>query len=156
MPRFRTILHPTDLSDSSAPAFQYACALAPDSGARLVALHALEPVQPIMTEGVILPTDTEYTRTACREQLHNMRPVDRMIEYDRLFRDGPATETILAVADEVGADLIVMGTHGRGGLSRLLLGSVAEHVLRRAKCPVLFVKAPMHSELAALSRAKGK
>ena len=141
MSRIRTILHPTDFADASLPAFRYACNLARDNGARLVVLHVFEPIPPLMVHGLILPTDTEHTRWTAREQLHNLRPADRAVDYDRLLRDGSPTETILDVAREVGAELIVMGTHGRSGLSRLLLGSVAENVLRGASCPVLFVKA---------------
>lgn len=59
------------------------------------------------------------------------------------LREGDAAAEILQVADEVGADLIVLGTHGRTGLGRVLMGSVAEAVLRRARCPVLTLKSPL-------------
>jgi universal stress protein A len=62
--------------------------------------------------------------------------------------EGDPAEMILRVAEEVHADLIVMGTHGRTGLSRLLMGSVAEQVVRRAPCPVLTMKAPFPAEQA--------
>ena len=61
---------------------------------------------------------------------------------DFRVRDGDAAEEILREAEEAKANLIVIGTHGRTGLGRLLMGSVAEAVLRRARCPVLTVKSP--------------
>lgn len=141
MPRVRTILHPTDLSDASRPAFAYACDLAWEYGARLVVAYAQEPIPPLVANGIVIPTDDDDARAIARKQLDALRPTESTIDVERLLRDGPAVETIVGLADEVKADLIVMGTHGRGGLSRLLLGSVAEQVLRRVHCPVLFVKA---------------
>jgi nucleotide-binding universal stress UspA family protein len=140
MPRIRTILHPTDFSDTATRAFKYACEMARDNRARLVAMHVLEPVGPLMADGIMLPMETEYVRGAAREQLRTLAPTERGFEFERMFREGLAPDAIVEAADEVRADLIVMGTHGRSGLSRLLLGSVAEQVLRRARCPVLFVK----------------
>jgi nucleotide-binding universal stress UspA family protein len=140
MPRFRTILYPSDFSETSAQAFANACDLARDHGARLVVLHVLEPMPPLIAAGVLLPTEAGSTRSAARDRLVAVRPDGRDIPCERLLRDGPAAETIVAVAHEIAADLIVMGTHGRTGLSRLLLSSVAESVLREAACPVLFVK----------------
>jgi nucleotide-binding universal stress UspA family protein len=60
---------------------------------------------------------------------------------EKLRRDGPSVPTILKTAQELKADLIVMGTHGRTGIGRLFLGSVAEEVIRKAPCPVMTVKA---------------
>jgi nucleotide-binding universal stress UspA family protein len=158
MPRVRTILHPTDLSDASRPAFAYACDLAGEYGARLVVLYAQEPILPLVADGIMFPADDSVARAMARTELDALGPVGPTIDIERVLRDGPAVETTLGLADEVHADLIVMGTHGRGGLGRLLLGSVAEQVLRRAHVPVLFVKAglavpPAESDSTARRRA---
>jgi nucleotide-binding universal stress UspA family protein len=81
----------------------------------------------------------EPDRSAARESLVALRVPGVDVEY-RLM-EGEAISTIVQVARETGADLLVMGTHGRGGLMRVLLGSVAEGVLREAPCPVMTIKA---------------
>jgi nucleotide-binding universal stress UspA family protein len=137
-----TVLHPTDFSDRSGCAYQLACALARDYGARLVLLH-VKPPDIIYGEGWVLPPDPEAERCDLLNRLKGLRPADRSLEVWRVLQEGSPTEVILRTAEEVHADLIVMGTHGRTGLGRLLLGSVAEAVLRQAPCPVLTAKAPL-------------
>jgi nucleotide-binding universal stress UspA family protein len=78
-----------------------------------------------------------------QKELDAIRPTDRAVRVERVFREGPSTDVILEAADEYEADVIVMGTHGRTGFRRLVLGSVTEEVLRKARCPVLTVKAPV-------------
>lgn len=139
----RTILHPTDYSDLSQPAFDLACSLARDFGAKLVVCHVSPP--PLITAGegvdvlVDFPTG-ETEQMAAR--LKQVLPDDPQIHVTHeLLRGDPASE-IVRLADEAKVDLIVVGTHGRSGLSRLLMGSVAEGVMRKAPCPVVTVKAP--------------
>ena len=141
----RTILHPTDFSERSANAFEVACTLARDSGARLIVLHVLErPV--IAYTGVAMappaPGPSEDERIALLKQLHQVQPPTPAVAVEHRLEQGDPATGILQIAQEVGCDLIVMGTHGRTGLGRLLLGSVAEKVLRKAPCPVLTVKTP--------------
>jgi nucleotide-binding universal stress UspA family protein len=137
----RTILHPTDFSDRSQHALHLACALARDHGASLVVLHA-EPTPYIgYSEGAI-PPDPGVLLEESKEQLRRLEVPDAGLRTERRFVEGDPAEEILRAAREAGADLIIMGTHGRTGLSRLLMGSVAEQVVRRADCPVLTVKAP--------------
>ena len=143
MARFHTILHPTDFSPGSAAAFAAACDLARDYEARLVVLHAFGPVVPVGAEGVILSTDLDELRAIARQELDAVRPANPTVRVERVVREGPSTQVILEAAKEFGADLIVMGTHGRTGVRRLVLGSVTEEVLRQARCPVLTVKAPV-------------
>jgi nucleotide-binding universal stress UspA family protein len=138
--QFHTILHPTDFSPGSVNAFRYACALARDCDARLVVVHALEPAVVMVGEAALVPSDLDELRDAAKKQLDAVQPADPSVRIERVFREGPAPGTILEAADEFKADLIVMGTHGRTGLKRLLLGSVAELVLRKAPCPVLTVR----------------
>lgn len=141
MARFRTILHPTDFSPGSAAAFAYACDLARDYDARLVVLHAFAPAVPIAAEGVILSADLDELRALARRELDAIRPTDPTVRVERVVREGPTTPVVLDAVKEFGADLLVMGTHGRTGFRRVVLGSVAEEVLRKAPCPVLTVKA---------------
>jgi nucleotide-binding universal stress UspA family protein len=136
----RTVLHPTDFSERSDLAFRLACSLARDYGARLIVLHVAEPPVAVAGEGVLLiptPADLE----PLRERLGGLRPRDPKVPVEHRLAEGNAAAEILRVAEEAKCDVIVLGTHGRTGLARLLLGSVAEQVLRRASCPVLTVRA---------------
>jgi nucleotide-binding universal stress UspA family protein len=136
-----TILHPTDFSDRSRYAFWLACALARDYSARLIVLHVAETPPVIYGEG-ILPPDPVELRAAAQGRLDRLQVPHADVRAERRLEQGDTVTEILHVAQEVPADLIVMGTHGRTGLGRLLMGSVAEQVVRRAACPVLTVKAP--------------
>jgi nucleotide-binding universal stress UspA family protein len=137
-----TILHPTDFSDRSDRALILACALARDYGARLIVLHVAPLPTLVYAEGVV-PPDPELTLGAAREQLNRLTVPDANVRAERRFEQGDPAAGILRVARELPADLIVMGTHGRTGLRRLLMGSVAEQVVRQAPCPVLTVTAPV-------------
>ncbi len=140
MAPIETIFHPTDFSDSSAAAFDLACALARDYRATLVVAHVETPPMAIPTDGVALPPILDEP-AELRARLEQVRPVDVGVAVRHRLLSGTTADAILTAAAEEKADLIVMGTHGRGGLSRVLLGSVAEHVLRNASCPVLTVRA---------------
>jgi len=133
MLQVKRILHPTDFSKRAGYAFQLACSLARDRGAGLIVLHVMP---------VPLVQEKRGYREEMEEELNRIGVTDSRIPVERRLEEGdPATE-ILRVAQEAGCDLIVMGTHGRTGLGRLLMGSVAEQVVRRSSCPVLTVKAP--------------
>lgn len=154
----RRVLHPTDFSDSSHTAFEVACALARDYDAELVLCHVEPwPAVPVV-EGIALDLPVEDP-DADVSRLADIQPDDPTVRIARRLRRGEPAAEILAVAAEVAADLIVMGTHGRGGLSRLVLGSVAESVMRKAPCPVLTVRAAVHAarapEPAAAAAAGG-
>jgi len=139
----QTILHPTDFSGSSDAAFRLACSLAKTHGAKIHVLHVgRHPVIVPVKETV--PLEPEQYREALSTKLLEMRADDPniLVEHQLLFVGNPAEE-ILRVAQAIKADLIVMGTHGRTGLSWLLMGSVAEQVLRKAPCPVVTVRTPL-------------
>lgn len=141
----RRILHPTDFSDLSRPAFELACSLARDFGARLVVCHITPPPVAAVVEGMVVDVpagESEQTRT----RLEQVKPTDTSIKVVHRLEVGDAVREIIRLADEEKADLIVMGTHGRGGVSRLLMGSVAEGVMRKAPCPVLTLKAAVTAE----------
>jgi nucleotide-binding universal stress UspA family protein len=147
----RTILHPTDLSENSAYAFELACTLARDYGAHLIVLHIMErpaaEYSGVMTAPPPPGLSAEERRIA-REKLAEVTPPDATIPIEHLLVEGDPAALILKVAEERHCDLIAMGTHGRRGLTRLLMGSVAEQVLRSAVCPVLTVKNP-HGSVAS-------
>jgi len=153
----RTILHPTDFSERSEYACWLACALARDYGARLIVLHVAE-TPPLVYGGGIPPPDPEELRAAAQEQLDRLRVPHADVRAERRLEEGDTVAVVLRVAQEVHADLIVIGTHGRTGLERLLMGSVAEQVVRQAVCPVLTVKTPFpetapESQLTAAAAA---
>jgi nucleotide-binding universal stress UspA family protein len=142
----RVILHPTDFSPPSEQAFKLACSLAREARGRLIVLHVLErPV--IVQSGVAMapppPPPSEEERKAVLAQLHQVRPADPALPVEYRLEEGDPATAVLQVAREAGCDLIVLGTHGRTGLARLLMGSVAERVVRGADCPVLTLKAPL-------------
>ena len=136
-----TILHPTDFSERSEYAFRLACSLARDYGARLVALHVVTPPVVIYGDGIV-PLDPGPERAAAKERLERLEAPRTGTRLEHRLAEGDPAEEILRVAREIAADLIVMGTHGRTGLRRLLMGSVAERVVRGAACPVLTVRTP--------------
>jgi nucleotide-binding universal stress UspA family protein len=137
----RNILHPTDFSERSEFAFHLASALARDYGAQLTILHVLQEPTVLFTEAIAPPRDDDH-REELGRKLREIGACDpRLHVRHELVEGHPATE-ILRVAQATGADLIVMGTHGRRGLKRLIMGSVAAQVVQKAACPVLTVKTP--------------
>jgi nucleotide-binding universal stress UspA family protein len=143
MPPNPTVLYATDFSDCSRCAFRLARTLAGAQGARLIVLHVNATPGPLVAYGEALAwlQPADYPRKL-EHALRHFQVLDAGVRVEhRLVEGDPATE-ILRVAAETGCDTIVMGTHGRTGLERLLLGSVAERVVRRATCPVVTVKAP--------------
>jgi nucleotide-binding universal stress UspA family protein len=149
----KAVLYPTDFSDCAAYAFELASCLAGDYRARLVILHVYVPSVIAFGEMPPVPPVPVDDQKAAQARLEQLQPYDRSVLVETVMREGdPATE-ILRLAQEMPCDLIVMGTHGRTGLPRLLMGSVAEEVLRNAVCPVLTVKsAPVESARHETSR----
>jgi nucleotide-binding universal stress UspA family protein len=146
MQLFQTIIHPTDFDEPSKEAFRVARHLAEALGARVIVYHLVPPPAVVTQDGRVV---------------HDPKmadPVDLWSEYRRLQADTPEVpvEYAVAVGDKGGAKdmleakirelgesvLVVMGSHGRKGLRRLLWGSKAEEVVREVPCPVLVVKSP--------------
>jgi universal stress protein A len=136
----KTILHPADFSERSDQAFRLACSLARDHGARVILLHVAAPPATAIG-GVMTPEPGGHED--CWEQLRRRQPDDPHVPVERLLAVGSPGEAILRAVRETHCDLVVMGTHGRTGMGRLLMGSVAEEVVRKAPCPVLTVKVPL-------------
>ena len=141
----RHILAPTDFSPFSKQAVEYAFELAQKFGAKLLLLHAIEmPAYPV--EGYVPPGAAgsllEDLERNARLELANLLPEaeSRGVELARHVIVGSPYRKILETAAAEKVDLIVMATHGRTGLSHLLMGSVAERVVRLAPCPVLTMR----------------
>jgi nucleotide-binding universal stress UspA family protein len=138
MIHIRRILYPTDFSSHSNQAYFHAVALAEKHGASLTILFVYAPAFGTPEVHDEAGDEKDYWR----EQLEQIRPVDCTIPVRHIFLEGdPATE-IVHYATDAAFELFVMGTHGRSGLERLLMGSVAEKVMRDAPCSVLVVKLP--------------
>lgn len=136
----RLILCPTDFSPPAVAAFDLACELARDHRCRVTVLHV--PLPPL-TQDQLAESRRPGFRDDLRAELDRLRSPDPAVTVTHLILEGDPAGVIVDVAREHGCDLIVMGTHGRSGLGRLVLGSVAEHVIRHAPCPVLTTKAPV-------------
>lgn len=139
----RVILHPTDFSACSEHAFRIASDLAGLHGATLIVLHVAETLGPEnVTYGeVISQLEPEGYRQRLTRELRQVSPAAGSgITVRHILAEGDPAVEIERIAAEEQCDLIVMGTHGRTGLSRLLLGSIAEHVIRHVSCPVLTVR----------------
>ena len=135
------ILFPTDFAEDSKHALELATSLARDSGGSLVIIHVEEP--PVAYGGGELYYGIEEpNREELKRSLAAITPTDPAVPCVHKLLVGDPAEAILQVAEAEHVDMIVMGTHGRRGLTRLLMGSVAEAVVRRAPCPVLTVKQP--------------
>src|SRR3954453_17581536 len=150
----KTILVPTDLSEGAEEALDYACELASQFGATVHLLNVISiPALGVPELGVAMASSVidsliEDNRAALAA-LAAKKCVKAMIGQP-LLRTGDARDVILSAAKELGVDLIVMGTHGRRGVSRALLGSVTETIVRTAPCPVLTIRPhTLHHEAAA-------
>ncbi len=136
----RVILHPTDFSDGSEAAAEVARSLARDLGAQLILLH-VAPLKVLMDGTLAAESDPRYYHDALNDARSRLDGPDLKYPVETRLAHGFEAEEILTMEQEVRCDLIVMGTHGRTGLTRYLMGSVAETVLPKADCPVMVVKA---------------
>ncbi len=143
----RSILLPTDFSDCAECALPFAASLARQMGARLVCLHVVEPLLPTVGFAPVaeaLPlTDLseQFTASATRELPKiGARSECAGLDVEEMVTHGDAAGEIVRVAKKHDLDLIVISSHGRTGIGRMLFGSTAESVVRHAHCPVLVVK----------------
>jgi universal stress protein A len=132
MQPIQRILCPVDFSEASAAALAYAEKLTRSTGAELVLVHAFDIPASLTYADVQNPADP-----AVRAQLEDLPLTSSAVKTVRVLHAGPPGEVICWLAQHRECDLIVMGTHGRTGLKHLLLGSVAEYVMRHARCPVV-------------------
>jgi nucleotide-binding universal stress UspA family protein len=137
----RSILVAHDFGETAQRALEFALALAGPLGARVNVLFAYDVLAYGFPEAPAMAIDTTQIERAARTALEGVvsRARQSGVTVECLLRKGPPWKEIDAAAKDTGADLIVIGTHGRHGLARALLGSVAEKVVRTAPCPVLTV-----------------
>jgi nucleotide-binding universal stress UspA family protein len=141
MPPFRSILFAADFSETSVDAFRVAGSLAVGDETRLIVLHVIDPDR---AEGAPAGPGGEDLEATLRRQLREVYLPNRALRVEYQTTEGSPAARILQMAGETGSDLIVMGTHGRTGLRRLLAGSVAMAVLEKAPCAVLALRADRH------------
>jgi nucleotide-binding universal stress UspA family protein len=134
------ILFPTDFSTAGQAGLEMATSLAKGRGAKLLIAHVEEP--PMAYGGGELYYGIEDpNREDLKRMLAEVLPTDPAVGYEHQLMIGSPATAIVHLAEKEGVDMIVMPTHGRTGLLRMLMGSVAEEVVRKARCPVLTVKA---------------
>jgi nucleotide-binding universal stress UspA family protein len=140
MQTLKAILHATDFSDLAANAFHAAFALARAHGACLILLYVKHPQETIQGEFGLMPPEPEPADAEILDRLNELLPEGSPVQVERLVAHGKPADTIVQVAKEKHCDLIVLGTHGRKGLARLLDGNLADTVTRSAPCPVLALR----------------
>ena len=152
MLNLKKILYPTDFSEYSLAALQYAVSIARQNDAELYCLHIVDmPQEEYLTQEYMVPLNVPHVpedkvlRTARarmkRFEAENLSQIDKVTS--RVLVGVPFVE-IIRYAREQSIDLIVIGTHGHSALAAMLLGTVAEKVVRKAPCPVLTVRHPQH------------
>src|SRR2546423_1210691 len=147
--QIRTILLPTDFSECGNYALSYAASLARTFKASIICINVIEPIVPTvgysgMTEPLPIADITEQLENSAERELPKLAECDECagLEIEELVVHGEAASEIVRGAKERDGDLIVISSHGRTGLGRILFGSTAESVVRHAPCPVLVVKPP--------------
>ena len=144
MMKFQRILFPTDFSAASTHAFELACGIARDYNASILILAVIEEPLAVGEYAGLdagFSTGVHAAREKMQAKLVRMKSTVPGVSVQRKVVVGvSATEQILSFAEREKCDLIVMGTHGRHGVTRILLGSVADEVVRKAPCPVLVIR----------------
>lgn len=143
----KRILCPIDFSENSESALEYASMLAQEAGAKLFMIY-VDDRQATYDAGFAGYVPPPEEAEVLEQQLQNTRPTVDGVAYEHHLLFGHPADAIVDFAKSRDIDLIVMGTHGRTGVARLVMGSVAEAVVRRSECPVLTLKqphVPMHA-----------
>jgi len=135
----KRILYPTDFSPASEVALRLATSLAKDHDALLLIVHVEEPV-PAYGGGELYVGSLGPTTEELKEKLREVLPPDSQVPCEHHLLVGSPAKTLVRFAKDYDVDLIVMGTHGRRALAHVLMGSVAEAVVRRAPCAVLTLR----------------
>jgi universal stress protein A len=143
--KLKKILVPVDFSACSKKALQYAIPFAKQFDSELVLLHVLQPAAPMLE---MPPVDMESVEDATKELKELQGTIHDAVQSSTVLRLGTPHMEIIAAAKELHGDLIILSTHGRSGLERVLLGSTAEKIVRHASCPVLVVREHEHEFIA--------
>lgn len=149
----RSILLPTDFSECANYALSYAASFARSANASIICVHVIEPVVPTvgytgMAEPLPIADISDQLEGSAERELPKIAEAEECagLNVEEVIAHGDAASEIVRVARERGVDLIVIASHGRTGLGRMLFGSTAESVVRHAPCPVLVVKPPSESD----------
>lgn len=153
LPEVRQILFPTDFSECANYALPYAAAIARATGATIVCVHVVEPIVPAvgytgLAEPMPIADITDQLENSAERELPRLAECEECagLNVEEVIVHGDAAAEIVRVADERQVDLIVISSHGRTGLGRIIFGSTAEAVVRHVRCPVLVVKPPQEEE----------
>ncbi|HEX3084653.1 MAG TPA: universal stress protein [Pyrinomonadaceae bacterium] len=151
--QLRRVLLPTDFSGCANFALPYAAAIARAANATVICLNVVEPIVPAvgysgMAETMPIAEMSEQLEDSAERELPDVMNCEdlRGLKVEEVIGHGDAAAEIVRVADEHEVDLIVISSHGRTGLGRIIFGSTAEAVVRHARCPVLVVKPPPDEE----------
>jgi nucleotide-binding universal stress UspA family protein len=151
--QLRRILLPTDFSGCANYALPYAAAIARAVDATVICVNVVEPIVPAvgytgMAEAMPIAEMSEQMEDSAERELPDLMNCEELrgLKVEEVIGHGDAAAEIVRVADESGVDLIVISSHGRTGLGRMIFGSTAEAVVRHARCPVLVVKPPPDEE----------
>jgi universal stress protein A len=151
--RLRRILLPTDFSGCANFALPYAAEIARATGATIICVHVVEPITPAvgfsgLAEPMPIADISEQLEDSAERDLPKLVGCDEFsgLDIEEVIVHGDAAAEIVRVAGERAVDLIVVSSHGRTGLGRMIFGSTAEAVVRHAGCPVLVVKPPPEEE----------
>jgi universal stress protein A len=151
--QIKSILLPTDFSENANFAIEYATSLARRFGASIICLNVIEPVLPSvgytgLTEPLPMPDLSEQLENSAIQELPKVVGCKAFssLVVEEVIAHGDASTEIVRVAKDRAVDLIVIASHGRTGLGRILFGSTAESVVRHASCPVLVVKPEQANE----------
>ncbi len=151
--QLKSILCPIDFSEFSVMAYQYALSVAEHYDARVIVLHMVEMGKYPFADYGAYEADFAKVSRALAEggevQLREFVKKHGGIHQHFVVKVGNASDAILSFAQAENIDLIVMGTHGRRGFDRLVLGSTTDRVMRRACCPVLVISKPQHASITA-------
>ena len=149
----RRILLPTDFSGCANYALPYAAAIARAVNATVICVNVVEPIVPAvgytgMAEAMPIAEMSEQMEDSAERELPDVMRCEELrgLKVEEVIGHGDAAAEIVRVADEQNVDLIVISSHGRTGLGRIIFGSTAEAVVRHARCPVLVVKPPPEEE----------
>jgi nucleotide-binding universal stress UspA family protein len=158
--RFKTILVPVDFSNCSRDGLRYAIGFANEFGARIILLHATYLGYIYSSEGTVLYDIPGLQKAARKKAEHQMQKLVRAakfgsVKFETVFTEGSPALDICAFAKDHDVDLIVTATHGLTGFKHVLIGSIAEQVVRHAPCSVLVVPSHPHIRAANLTKSAG-
>ena len=145
MIKIQGVMVPVDFSKESILAAKFAASMAEEYKTRLYVVHVMEPIHPSL-RGHIADFEgfQENMMAQAKEDLENVIPksIKERVPVETILEVGNATYVIVEKAKELGVDVLVIATHGRTGLAHVMLGSVAEKVIRHAPCPVFVIRNP--------------